>query len=93
MVPTVPVCCVQIERLKLQLSEQETSNKSRSEELDKLKTQFEQLKREEQEYKQKVCRLEPPPPPPPPPMCMHVPIGILKAIAVVSCIGLGRYKL
>lgn len=38
----------------MQLSEQETSNRSKSEELGKLNEQFEQLKKEEQEYKHKV---------------------------------------
>ena len=38
----------------MQLSEQESSNRSKSEELEKLKEQFEQLKKEEHEYKQKV---------------------------------------
>ena len=45
---------VQIERLKAQLSAQETSNRSQAEELEKLKEQLEQLRKEEIEYKHKV---------------------------------------
>ncbi len=45
---------VQIEGLKVQLSEQEMSNKTQAEELSKLHEQLEQLRKEEHEYKQKV---------------------------------------
>lgn len=45
---------VQIERLKQQLVEQESSTRSQSEELEKLKKQLEQLQKEEMEYKRKV---------------------------------------
>ena len=45
---------LQIDRLKVQLSEQETSKRSQSDELEKLKNQLEQLRKEEQEYKKKV---------------------------------------
>lgn len=46
--------CVQIDRLKVQLSQQETNNRAQAEELDKLKQQLEQLRKEELEYKYKV---------------------------------------
>ena len=44
----------QIERLMAQLSEQEGSKKQQGEELALLQEQLQQLRKEEQEYKQKV---------------------------------------
>ena len=44
----------QIDQLKLQLSQQESSKRAQGEELERLKIQLEDLKKEEREYKQKV---------------------------------------
>ena len=46
--------CVQIERLKVQLSQQESSKRAQGEELERLQVQLETLKMEEREYKQNV---------------------------------------
>ena len=45
---------MQIERLKSQLSEQESSKQVQSEELGRLKEELETLRKEEREYKVKV---------------------------------------
>ena len=50
------VCDDQIERLKAQLSQQEGSKRAQGEELERLKVQLENLKKEEREYKQRVRR-------------------------------------
>ena len=52
------VCVVQIERLKGQLSQQESSKRAQGEELEALRVQLERLKKEEREYKQRVSRGE-----------------------------------
>ena len=44
----------QIDRLKAQLSQQESSKRAQGEELEKLRVQLETLKKEEREYKQRV---------------------------------------
>ena len=50
------VCVVQIERLKGQLSQQESSKRAQGEELEALRVQLETLKKEERDYKQRVSR-------------------------------------
>ena len=46
--------CMKIERLRLQLNEQESNKRAQSEEMEKLREQLEMLKKEEREYKEKV---------------------------------------
>ena len=50
-----PPLPAQIERLKVQLSQQESSKRAQNEEMEKLQQQLESLRKEEKEYKQKVC--------------------------------------
>ena len=47
-------CCHQIERLKSQLTQQESSKRAQAEELERLQEQLEGLHKEEREYKEKV---------------------------------------